>query len=184
MVRIAGGPSANSILISDFNFRKCPTRRRGCCSRTTANFFTLRNSVNARICNADAMQMEHMDKAARRSPVDKPPTRGGILHNRTRRAHRRRELIEVYTNALGGDTKLTDGQRVDVRKAAELVALAEDARALALQEGPGGAGLLSVLVRLEGAADRAVRRLNLPALGRAAPVQTLADYLAGRGEEG
>jgi hypothetical protein len=73
---------------------------------------------------------------------------------------------------------LTEGQRADIRKAAELVALAEDARALALQEGPGSAGALSVMVRLESASARAVRALNLPTPNAAAPVQTLQDFLA------
>jgi hypothetical protein len=132
------------------------------------------------ICNADATQMEHekpIHTQPRRSPVDYPPSQGGILDGRTRRARRRRQLIAVYSNALGGDAALTEGQRVDIRKAAELVALAEDARALAMQEGPGGAGAISAMVRLESASARAVRALNLRPPGSAAPTPTLADYL-------
>jgi hypothetical protein len=130
------------------------------------------------------MSMQMDDQAAKQSPADKRPSQGGILDGRTRRARRRRELIAAYSKALGGDRALTDGQRVDIRKAAELVALAEDARALALQEGPGGAGALSAMVRLESASARAVRALRLPPPNAAAPVPTLAEYLAGRGEEG
>jgi hypothetical protein len=104
----------------------------------------------------------------------------GTLGPRAARVRRRRELIEAYSNALGGDAKLTEGQRVDIRKAAELVALAEDARALALQEGPGSAGAISAMVRLESASARAVRALRLPTPNHAAPVQTLAEYLAQR----
>jgi hypothetical protein len=120
-----------------------------------------------------------MDTQPKQS-ADKRPSQGGILDNRTRRARRRRELIAAYTNALGGDAALTEGQRVDIRKAAELVALAEDCRALAMQEGPGGAGAISALVRLESSSTRAVRALRLPEPKAAAPAQTLQDYLADR----
>ena len=116
-----------------------------------------------------------------KQPADKRPSQGGILDGRTRRARRRRELIAAYSSALGGDAALTEGQRIDIRKAAELVALAEDCRALALQEGPAGAGAISALVRLESASARAVRVLRLPAPG-AAPVQTFADFLASQHE--
>jgi hypothetical protein len=92
------------------------------------------------------------------------------------RVRRRRELIAAYSAALGGDAALTDSQRVDIRKAAELVALAEDCRALAMQEGPGGAGAISALVRLESASARAVRALRLPPPNAAVP--TLSQYLA------
>jgi hypothetical protein len=110
-----------------------------------------------------------MDAQPAKQSADKPPTRGGVLDGRTRRARRRRQLIAAYSNALGGDTALTEGQRIDIRKAAELLALAEDIRALAMQEGPGGAGAISAMVRLESTASRAVRALNIPAPGRAAP---------------
>jgi hypothetical protein len=92
-------------------------------------------------------------------------------------------LIEAYSNALGGDAALTEGQRVDIRKAAELVALAEDCRALAMQEGAGGAGAISAMVRLESAASRAVRALTLPPPGSAVPVPSLAEYLAQHTDE-
>jgi hypothetical protein len=119
-----------------------------------------------------------MDTQPRRSPVDYPPSQGGILDGRTRRARRRRELIAAYSNALGGPAALTEGQRTDIRKAAELVALSEAARARAMQEGTADAGDISAMVRLESTASRAVRALNIPAPGSAAPVQTLQDFLA------
>jgi hypothetical protein len=120
---------------------------------------------------------------AKQSSADKRPSQGGILDGRTRRARRRRELIAAYSTALGGPAALTEGQRTDVRKAAELVALAEDMRALALQDGPGNAGAVSAMVRLESASVRAVRALGLPAPGSAAPVETIADYLGDKVEE-
>jgi hypothetical protein len=93
----------------------------------------------------------------------------GSVGARGRRQRRRRELIEAYSNALGGDAALTEGQKVDIRKAAELVALSEDCRALAMREGPGGAGAISAMVRLESSSARAVRALRLPEAGSAAP---------------
>ena len=102
----------------------------------------------------------------------------GSLGARGRRVRRRRELITAYTELLGGT--LTEGQKVDVRKAAELVALAEDCRALAMQEGAAGAGAISAMVRLESTASRAVRALNLPPPGKSAPTQSLAAYLASK----
>jgi hypothetical protein len=65
---------------------------------------------------------------------------------------------------------------------AELVALAEDCRALAMQEGPGGAGAISALVRLESSSARAVRALRLPAANAAAPMD-LNDHAAKRALE-
>jgi len=78
---------------------------------------------------------------------------------------------------LGGVDALSEPQKADIKKAAELVALAENCRALALQEGnPGGPGAISAMVRLESAAARAVRVLRLPAPSAAVP--TLSQYLA------
>jgi hypothetical protein len=110
-----------------------------------------------------------MDTQAAKSPADKPPSQGGILDGRTRRARRRRELIATYSNALGGDAVLTEGQRIDIRKAAELTALAEDCRALAMQEGTTSATALSAMVRLESSSTRAVRALRLPKPNSAVP---------------
>jgi hypothetical protein len=109
-----------------------------------------------------------MDTEPAKQSADKPPSQGGILDNRTRRARRRRELIAIYSQALGGADALSEGQKIDIRKAAELVALAEDCRALAMQQGPGGAGALSAMVRLESASVRAVRALRLPEAGSTA----------------
>jgi hypothetical protein len=106
----------------------------------------------------------------------------GAVGPRAERVRRRRELIEIYSNALGAD-RLSDGQKVDIRKAAELVALAEAMRALALQEGPGGAGAVSAMVRLESTASRAVRALRLPVPKDAAPMG-LHDIVAKHTAEG
>jgi hypothetical protein len=71
---------------------------------------------------------------------------------------RLRDLAEDFAQRLGGWEVLSDTLAAAVRKAAELTALAEQVRADALRNGnvdPLG------LVRLEGAANRAVRALHL-----------------------
>lgn len=70
---------------------------------------------------------------------------------------RRRDLVEAFVRALGPDA-VTDLVLVQVRKAAELVALAEGARAAALT---GGLQDVVGLIRIENAAARAVRLLGI-----------------------
>jgi hypothetical protein len=70
---------------------------------------------------------------------------------------RRRDLVETFVRALGPDA-VTDLVLVQVRKAAELVALAEAARAAALT---GGLQDVVGLIRIENAAARAVRLLGI-----------------------
>jgi hypothetical protein len=101
----------------------------------------------------------------------------GSVGPRRARVRRRRELVEIYSNLLGGADKLSEGQKVDIRRVAELAALAEDCRKLALQQdGPGAPGAISVLIKLEGTLARAMKRLNLPGPNSAAP--TLSQYWA------
>lgn len=104
-----------------------------------------------------------------------------MLDGRTMVARRRRELIDVYTAAMGGPAALTDGQQIDIRKAAELTALAEAARARAMRDGTGDAGEISAMVRLESTAARAVRALNIKQASAKTP--SLADYAARRAAE-
>jgi hypothetical protein len=92
---------------------------------------------------------------------------------------RYRDLVDAFVAALGGDeTKLNEAQRVSIRRAAELSTLTEEQRAKALR---GEVIDPLALVRLEGAADRAVRALNLkPSAPR---VPSIAEALAaGRGD--
>lgn len=72
-------------------------------------------------------------------------------------------------------------QLTDARRAAELTLLAERARAQALAGG-GAVVDAAALVKLEGAADRAVRRLRLKP--GAVNSKTLADHLASRAAGG
>jgi hypothetical protein len=104
----------------------------------------------------------------------------GTIDGRTLVARRRRELIEVYARALGGASNLSEGQLVDIRKAAELTSLAERARARAMREGTTDSSDLSAMVRLESTASRAVRALNIPASSDQPRTPSPSEYLARR----
>jgi hypothetical protein len=123
--------------------------------------------------------MEARSSATIRPIDDRKPSRGGAVDGRSPVGRRRRELIDVYTAALGGPAGLSEGQLIDIRRAAELVALAEAARAKAMREGTGDASELSAMVRLESTAARAVRLLNIAAGGVSKP-RSLADHIAAR----
>jgi hypothetical protein len=98
---------------------------------------------------------------------------------RTPAGRRRRDLVTFFVDALGGADKVTPVQLMGIRRAAELTALAEETRAKALCDGLA-AGELAALVRLEGAASRAVRVLGVKS-GPAAPkVPTIGEWLAAR----
>jgi hypothetical protein len=71
---------------------------------------------------------------------------------------RRRDLVEAFVNALGGEQVCSDLTLVAVRRAAELQAMCEMARANMLNGQPTD---MLALVRLEGVASRAVRALGL-----------------------
>ena len=120
--------------------------------------------------------------AAMQQHCDRPPSRGGSLDGRTHIARRRRELSDVFAAALGGPAALSEGQLIDIRRAAELVALSEAARARAMREGTTDAGEISAMVRLESTAARAVRVLNIAAGGKkpTEPVADLQAYLASK----
>jgi hypothetical protein len=90
---------------------------------------------------------------------------------------RRRDLVQSFVDALGGLDNLTPVQLADVRRAAELTALAEETRAKALCEGTGAVDL-AALVRLEGAASRAVRALGIKSGPSAPKTPTIEEYTA------
>ena len=71
---------------------------------------------------------------------------------------RRRDLFAIYLAAFGGEATVSAATMLDVRRAADAVALAEENRARALR---GETIVLDDLVRLENAAARAVRALGL-----------------------
>lgn len=99
------------------------------------------------------------------------------LDGRTRAAKRARELAAGFEAELGG--VLTAGQRLAVERAAQLVALAEDARARRL--GGDMTVTLEDLVRIDNSASRAVRQLGIQSAAAApAPPPSLRDYVAAR----
>jgi hypothetical protein len=109
-----------------------------------------------------------------RSRVTNRPSKM-VLDARSELGRRVRDLAHAYAELLGGWAALSDTMAANVRRAAELVALAENARADALRNGNTDA---LGLVRLEGAANRAVRALQLDRKKRepgAAP--SLSEYL-------
>jgi len=113
-----------------------------------------------------------------RAAVTNDPLRLRGLDARSRTGRRRADLIVQFTVALGGRDRITEGQLGDIVRAAELVALAEDARFTALTKGGSEVDLVG-LVRLEGVADRAVRRLGISsAAGKPAAPPDLKAYLA------
>lgn len=110
------------------------------------------------------MQTTH-SAAAKASTTNRAKTTNDPRHvaghtGRSPAGRRRRDLVNLYVDALGGVDKVTPIQSTDIRRAAELTALAEESRTKALCEGTGAIDL-TALVRLEGAASRAVRALGI-----------------------
>src|SRR5436309_1031648 len=96
--------------------------------------------------------------AGNESRVTRRLARNARLDGRTAAARRVKRLTASFMAQLG-DAVIADAVRMAaVRKAAELVALSERCRAEALR---GGHTDPVALARLEGCADRAVRRLGL-----------------------
>lgn len=90
---------------------------------------------------------------------------------------RRQKLIDGYIAALGGLDRVSALVMVEIERCVDMTLLAEGMRARALR---GEAIEISDLTRLEGTVSRVMRSLNLPPPNAAAPVQTLADYLASK----
>jgi hypothetical protein len=98
------------------------------------------------------------------------------LDMNTSRGRRTADLVRAYLGALGHPADIE--RQAAVIAAAELQVLAEEARAAALKE--GAAADLDRVVRVQGAADRAVRRLGIKPGGAPKP-PSIKDYLAARG---
>jgi hypothetical protein len=89
-------------------------------------------------------------------------------------SRRRRDLVAIFLDALGGRAAVSELQLVQVRKAAELTTAAEAVRARVLA---GDAAMdLELLVKIEGEARRAVRALNLKTAAKRGP--TFAEVVA------
>jgi hypothetical protein len=106
--------------------------------------------------------------AGRSAAAPRAPTSRSAVTNQPRKmvvsantplGRRLRDLADHLAGSLGGWSQLTDLQASAVRKAAELTALAEDARARKLN---GATDVtLDDLVRLDRLAEQSVRRLGL-----------------------
>jgi hypothetical protein len=120
---------------------------------------------------------QHLSTARRsltnRARATNQPTRM-CISGRTSLGRRMRDIADGYALRLGGWSALTVGQAAAVRQAAELACLAEQARSNALKTGSIDP---IALVRLEGAALRAERKLNLPRETRGPITPTLADVM-------
>jgi hypothetical protein len=92
---------------------------------------------------------------------------------------RREKLTAAYVEACGGAGRVSAIQMEDIQRAVDLVMLAREMRGQVRQ----GLAKVSHLTTLEGAADRAVRRLNLPAPDTAVPMMDLHDHAAKRAAE-
>jgi hypothetical protein len=115
------------------------------------------------------------------SKITNRPDRLIGLDNRSSHGRRRRDLIRGYVAALGGPDKVSAATMNDIVRAADLQVIAEKKRAEALR---GVVIDMGDLIRLEGAADRAFRRLNIKATKPEDPVADLQSYLAAKAEGG
>jgi hypothetical protein len=91
----------------------------------------------------------------------------------TRAGRLRQQMTAAYTAALGGAGRVNAIQLEDIHRAVDLVMLASEMRAAVRQ----GTAKVSDLTRLEGAADRAVRRLCLKPGAVAAAIVPLRERL-------
>jgi len=94
-------------------------------------------------------------------------------------ARRQRALANAFVVALGGLPRVSALQMADVKRAAELIALAEACRARIMRDGAAAPAELTALTRLEGTASRAQRALGIKP-GASEPKVTLAQHLANR----
>lgn len=102
------------------------------------------------------------------------PGAGRPIGSRSARAVMRETLIRAYIEALGGNVGPIQLQ--DVHRCADLTLLAAETREAVRH----GRAKVADMTRLEGAADRAQRRLNLPPPNATPATPSLAEYLAQR----
>jgi hypothetical protein len=119
--------------------------------------------------------------------ADAPPVRrrrravhrGRRVDRRTREAHLVTKLVSDLCLQIG-DASRSPLVLADIVRCAELTVLAATARAHAMRSG-GTMFDAESIARIEGAADRARRRLSVPS--RASGEPTLAEYLSSLPEE-
>jgi hypothetical protein len=98
------------------------------------------------------------------------------IETNTARGRRIADLVRAYLKALGNPTDIE--RQAAVIAAGELQVLAEEARAAALKSGSPD---LDQVVRVQGAADRAVRRLGIKS-GTSATQPTICEVLIAEAE--
>lgn len=98
------------------------------------------------------------------------------IDTNTARGRRIADLVRAYLQALGNPAEIE--RQAAVIAAAELQVLAEAARAAALKQSIGD---IDQVIRVQGAADRAVRKLGLDHQRKPAPIP-LRDLLAAEAE--
>ena len=98
------------------------------------------------------------------------------IETNTARGRRDADLVRAYLKALGNPASIE--HQAAIIAAAELQVLAEEARTTALRD--SGRADLDQVIRLQGAADRAIRRLGLADQKRRPVVvgPSLVEYLA------
>jgi len=126
-----------------------------CHLRVGANRICLRNNSE---------QLRHRMSAQSQPATGRHPG-GRPIGSQHARAVMRERLIAAYVEALGGADRVNLIQMQDVTRCADLVLLAAETRDAVRR----GAAKVADMTRLEGAADRAQRRLNLRPPGAAAP---------------
>jgi hypothetical protein len=114
-----------------------------------------------------------------RSPSNRRPAipvREARTDGRSWAVRRSKQLMAEYVAALGGDHAIDPVMLAKVRRVAELVTIAEKARA----EMMSGSGRVNLddLVRVEHTSDLALKRLNLDRRREPAAEQTLQEYAA------
>jgi hypothetical protein len=115
---------------------------------------------------------------AHRAPAAPAPSHPGrsatYCRSNTARGRRIADLVRAYLAALGDPADIE--RQSAVIAAAELAVLAEEARTAALKQ--GAAADLDQVVRVQGAADRALRRLGIRP-GAEPKVPSLAEWAEG-----
>jgi hypothetical protein len=107
----------------------------------------------------------------------RPPVAGAKYRkpNQTKAARQRKEMIADFVAALGGSERVSPIRLQDVLRCVDLILLATTARAALA----AGRTTVEDCIKLENAADRAVRRLNLKPDATAKRVVPLRERLRG-----
>jgi hypothetical protein len=166
--------------IADFNFRFSiseivaarqqssvfpPTAaRRPCAFEFRAQIF----GSMSKLTDTTTMTAEASTTKGRPAPAFRKP-------NQTRAARQRQELIAAYIQALGGADRVSPIVMQNITRAAELAMLANTARA----DLAAGKTTIGDVVLLEGASDRAIRRLGIKPGAVANAIVPLRERLRG-----